>query len=273
MTAKCFRYLLLTVMLISGIRGDAQDIHFSQYAAAPSLINPGATGIFDGKARFTLDYRNQWTMLNSNYQTTAAAFETAILKKKAGGNFLGVGVNVLSDKAGIGALKKLSFNLAGAFHLQINDEQNIGLGIQGGYAQRSIDPTALTWGSQYNGVEYDGDLPGETINENISAIDIAAGFHWMYTISNAADLNLGVGAYHLSQPQNGLVLNTEAVNDVMRFIAHGSGRFTSRGSDLAYYPNFMVAFQGPAKEITAGMSMRYMLKESSKYTGFVKGNA
>jgi len=59
----------------------------------------------------------------------------------------------------------------------------------------------------------------------------------------------------------------------MKIIAHGLGRFTRKGTDLAYYPNFMVAFQGPAKEITAGMSMRYMLKESSKYTGFVKGNA
>jgi len=42
---------------------------------------------------------------------------------------------------------------------------------------------------------------------------------------------------------------------------------------LAYYPNFLVALQGPNREINAGIMLRYMMKESSKYTSFVRGNS
>ena len=272
------QYKLRYTLLLFGIcfigTSSAQDVHFSQFYASPSLMNPGATGIFDGSSRFALNYRNQWTTLNSNYQTTAASFETALMKKKSGGNFLGIGVNVISDKSGIGAMKRLSFGLNVAYHLQVNDENNIGFGIQGGFAQRSIDQGALTWDNQYDGTQYVASMdPKENFQENVSYIDIGAGFHWSYEISNTADVTAGVGVFHLTQPSAELVGITDDKGLPMKIIAHGLGRFTSRGSDLAYYPNFMVGIQGPSKEIVAGLTMRYMLKESSKYTGFVKGNA
>ena len=264
----------LLCLLIGSSNLFAQDVHFSQYYASPSLMNPGATGLFDGSSRFVLNYRNQWTTVNSNYQTTAAAFETGLMKDKSGGNFLGVGANVFSDKAGIGALKRLAFNLQGAYHLQVNDENDIGVGLQVGYAQRSIDQGALTWSNQYNGSSYDATMDSkESFQANVNYIDVSAGFHWSYDISNTAGVNAGVGAFHLNQPAEDILNQASSQKLPMKIVAHGMGRFTSRGSDLAYYPNFMVEFQGPAKEIVAGMTMRYMLKESSKYTGFVKGNA
>lgn len=268
------KYLGVVLLMSIGITGYSQDAHFSQYLESPSLINPGATGIFDGSMRFVLNYRNQWTTLNSNYQTTAAAFETALMKKKAGGNFLGVGLNVLSDKAGIGALKRLAFNLGAAYHLQINEDQNIGVGLQGGFAQRSIDPTVLTWDNQYNGSQYDKTLDsGEKFETSSNHINIGAGLHWSYEISNTADVNLGVGALHINQPAESFQKDVGDTDLAMKIVAHGLGRFTSRGSDLAFYPSFLFEKQGAAKEVVAGITMRYMLKESSKYTGFVKGNA
>jgi len=268
------KYLCIMLLIIGVTKGFSQDVHFSQYTASPALLNPGATGIFDGSSRLVVNYRNQWTTLNSNYQTTAAAFETALMKKKAGGNFLGIGLNMFSDKAGIGALKRLAFNLSAAYHLQVNDENNIGVGIQGGYAQRTIDQGKLTWDNQYDGSVYNSALPSnEVFGDNLSYIDIGAGLHWSYAISNTADMNAGVGVFHISQPDQSLYKNPTDEALAMKIVAHGMGRFTKRNSDLAYYPNFMVAKQGPAKEIIAGITMRYMLKESSKYTGFVKGNA
>jgi len=271
---NCLKYAMMVTLVSVVLTGTAQDVHFSQYYASPSLMNPGATGIFDGTSRFALNYRNQWTTINSNYQTTAAAFETALMKKKSGGNFLGIGANVISDKAGIGAMKRLAFSLNAAYHLQVNDEHNIGLGIQGGYAQRSIDQGALTWDNQYDGSQYVASMdPKESFQDNVSYIDIGAGLHWSYEISRTADVNAGVGAFHLSNPTERILEQGEDEELPMKIVTHGMGRFARKGSDLAYYPNFMVSVQGPAKEITAGMSMRYMLKESSKYTGFVKGNA
>jgi len=274
MRVATVNYLGILLCLSMCFKSYAQDARFSQFLASPSLINPGATGKFDGSSRLVLNYRNQWTTINSNYQTTAAAFETALMKSKGRGNFLGVGLNLISDKAGISALKRLAFNLSTAYHLQINDDHNIGLGLQAGFAQRSIDQSALTWDNQYDGTQYVASLdPKENFESKSNYIDIGAGFHWSYAISNTADVKAGVSAVHLSQPSQALLGAGNDQNLPMKIVAHGLGRFTSRGSDLAYYPNFLVAIQGPAKEIVAGMSMRYMLKESSKYTGFVKGNA
>ena len=251
----------------------AQDIHFSQFYTSPMLLNPGATGTFDGSARAGINYRNQWTTLGSNYQTYTATYEMTLMKKKSGGNFMGVGINMFSDKAGTGALTRTCFNLSGAYHLQVNDENNIALGLQGGYGQRAIDQAQLTWDSQYDGSQYNAALPSnETFSDKVSYIDVSAGFLWSYTISNTADVNAGIGAFHLSQPSQTLIASSDDILP-MKIAAHGQGRFTKRNSDLAYYPNFMISLQGPNKEINGGLLMRYMLKESSKYTGFVKGNA
>jgi len=251
----------------------SQDVHFSQFYSAVNFINPSATGAFDGLARAGINYRNQWTTLGSNYQTYSAFYEMTLMKKKAGGNFMGLGVNILSDKAGIGALTRSLFNLSGAYHLQVNDENNIALGLQGGYGQRAIDQSQLTWNNQYDGSQYNAALPSnETFTDKVNYIDVAAGLLWTYTISNTADINAGIGAFHLSQPSQALISSSEDKLP-MKIIAHGQGRFTKRNSDLAYYPNFMLALQGPNKEINGGLLIRYMLKESSRYTGFIKGNA
>ena len=40
-----FNKLLLVVFLLAGFRSYAQDIHFSQFNAAPLALNPAFTGI------------------------------------------------------------------------------------------------------------------------------------------------------------------------------------------------------------------------------------
>ncbi|HMZ89019.1 MAG TPA: type IX secretion system membrane protein PorP/SprF, partial [Chitinophagales bacterium] len=47
----------------------AQDIHFSQFFAAPILVNPANTGNFIGSARIGLNYRDQWGSVTIPYRT------------------------------------------------------------------------------------------------------------------------------------------------------------------------------------------------------------
>ena len=269
------KYIWIALLLLVNKVSYSQDVHFSQYSSSPSLVNPGAIGVFDGTARLVLNYRNQWTTLNSNYQTTAVAFESVVVKKKTGSNFLGVGANVISDKAGIGALKRLALNLGAAYHVYVNRDHNIGLGLQVGFEQRSLDLSKLTWDSQYNGTLYDETRSsGENFQSNTSYLDFGAGLHWGYSISSTRDINTGVGIFHVNQPTPSFNKKIQESGTLpMKIVAQGLGRFTTVGRDIAYYPNFLVAFQGRAKEITAGMTLRYMVRESSKYTGMIKGNA
>ena len=250
----------------------AQDVHFSQYYASPIFMNPATTGSFDGKMRAAINYRNQWLTVGKPYSTYSASYEISLLKKKQSTNYLGIGLNFLQDKAGLAAFKRTQINLAVAYNAQLNEANNIALGIQGGYDLRSIDQSELTWDSQYNGSVFD---PTASSQENITptygSVDMAAGLLWHYVVGKQGDLNLGFGAAHLTQPKELFTGGAEKLP--MKFTIHGQGRFTKRMSDLAYYPNFLVALQGPSREITAGIMFRYMMKESSKYTSFVRGNS
>lgn len=268
------KHIFIVLFCLIAGSGFAQDVHLTQYYTTPTLINPGATGVFDGIFRFAMNYRNQWTTVNSNYQTTAIDFEHSFFKKRKASNFLGVGLNIVSDKAGIGALKRLAFNLNTAYHLQINDH-TLGAGIHAGFMQRSVDQSALTWDSQYDqGIgEYNPNLSSqEKFVNSVGYLDFGAGLHWKYTMSKSANISAGGGIFHISQPNGNFDLSDSRSTLPMKFTSHGAGQFVSAG-DLAYFPHFMVAFQGPSKEITLGTNVRYMLNESSKYTGIVKGNA
>ena len=61
----------------------AQDIHFSQFYAAPMLTNPANTGNFTGSVRLGLNYRDQWGSVTVPYKTFSAYADAGIQPKKA----------------------------------------------------------------------------------------------------------------------------------------------------------------------------------------------
>ena len=66
------RSLFTLALLISVISNSwGQDIHFSQFYAAPHTLNPALTGSFDGDWRFAGNYRNQWKSVTEPFKTLA----------------------------------------------------------------------------------------------------------------------------------------------------------------------------------------------------------
>jgi len=59
-------YLLIIALILvwsGSINLKAQDIHFSQFYAAPLLTNPASTGMSGEGLRVANVYRNQWAMI------------------------------------------------------------------------------------------------------------------------------------------------------------------------------------------------------------------
>ena len=79
---------------------DAQDVHFSQFGQTPQLINPGATGVFDGNVRGILNYRTQWGAFGNPYTTYAASVDMPIAKGNGQNAYFGLGANFYKDIAG-----------------------------------------------------------------------------------------------------------------------------------------------------------------------------
>ena len=85
------------------------------------------------------------------------------------------------------------------------------------------------------------------------------------------DITLGAALFHVNQPGYSFLGTDEKLYS--RFVLHGTGMIGIKNTSLAISPGFMFEKQGPNSEMLLGTMLRYMLKEDSKYTGYVKGAA
>jgi type IX secretion system PorP/SprF family membrane protein len=278
---KTINYLFQTVLICyMGIsKLEAQDIHFSQFAMAPLLQNPALSGAnYDLQA--IINYKDQWGSVTSPYKTVSASFDMKLNKNKAKKGFLAGGVNIFSDKAGDANMKNTQENLNLAYHLFLNDKSTLGVGLMGGLAQRSINYSDLKWMSQYDGTSYNASLPtGEPVGDTKSTFaDLGAGLVWTYKKGEAylsgndqVNANAGLAVFHPNQPQYSFNNSNEKLNT--KIVAHANVLYGIKNSRLSLVPGFVFYSQGSAKELLIGSLFRYTLKESSRYTGYVKGSA
>ncbi len=267
--------LLFTFLSLVGY---AQDVHFSQFGQTPQLINPGASGVFDGSVRGILNYKSQWSAFGDPYNTYAASFDVAIAKGNGRNAYFGLGANFYKDVAGESNFGNFQAGLSISGILPISDNHTISLGIQPAFGQYSASLAKLTWGSQFNGEEFDTDLnSNETFGLNASKyFDLGAGIYYEFKNSTTeflgsdiSSFNIGVAGYHLNKPKQDFLKDTED-NIPMKIVAQFAGTFDIRGTKVALVPSMFYATQGPYSETTPGMLIKIKIGNSTKYTGIFK---
>lgn len=268
---------LLLVLITVSVFG--QDIHFSQYNEAPLLMNPALTGFFDGSHRIGLNYKNQWRSIGNGYNTYALSYDASINKDQHSTGFLALGLAIFNDVAGDLKFGTLTGQLNIAYHLKLNDEQMLAAGIYGGFGQKSIDQTNMQWDNQYDGVSgFDATIPSiESIDfENYGYVDFGFGMNWSMnhnstnmSSNDGFKTNVGFSVNHVNKPNYKFLTGSEEQMN-MRIQAHAKAIIGLSQTNVALVPIVMTQFQGKQKEILPGMMVRYMLREQSKYTGFMK---
>ena len=269
---KCVAGSLLLVSFSS----IGQDVHFSQYDRVPLMVNPALTGVFPGNHRAMLNYRDQWAGV-APFKTYGLAYDAAILRGKLSSKFLGVGLMAFKDEAGDTHLSTTQVNISVSSIITINDRQNISAGIQGGFAQRSINAGAIQWGAEYEeNIGYQA-IPGVSIDhENFSYGDFSAGLAWYYssgetnmTSNDQLNVTAGVALYHLNQPAQ--LFDEEVLHQ--QIVAHAGASIGIKNTNLAFAPSVLFLRQGPLGEINVGGLIRYTLREESRHTGLLKEKA
>ncbi len=269
----------LIVMALAGINfmiiqnSNAQDVHFSQYRETPLLVNPGQTAL-NNDIRIILNYKDQWRSFVSPYKTLAFSFEIKASKKKNKENYIGLGVNVFSDKAGdskmgttLGAL-----NVSGV--LKVSEDSKLGVGIMVGAGQKTVDYSNLQWESQYVSSAYVASAPnGETQgSSSFSYLDAGAGIAWSYgkeqqyiSANNGVRANIGIAAFHFGLPAYSFYgQSSEKLNT--KFVAHGNFEFGKKNTNVLIDPQFLYTKQGALQELVVGTKIKYIMQEASKYT-------
>ena len=265
----------------------AQDIHFSQFYQTPLLLNPALTGNFNGDQRVIVNHKDQWKTMSSSsssaYRTSFLSFDMGVMKKKWKSAYIGTGLTVYSDKAGDTQLGTTQANLSASAIVYVASNHILSLGLQGGFAQRSINNSKMQWGNQFNSNTggFDPSLPGEANKiEPFTFGDFSTGLSWSYGseasslfANNEFKANAGVALFHVNKPAQ--KFNTYEQVDKMysKLVAHAGMHIGIGKTNFAVQPSMFYMQQGPQKEINFGAFVRYQLRAESKYTGAFKETA
>lgn len=200
------RTTVLLLLFISGLTASAQDPNFSQFFASPLTLNPALTGKFSGVIRAAGNYRNQWPTFNNAYITYTASVDGRILKNSIPEfDQFGVGVLGFSDKSGNGVLQNNAIALSTAYHksLDENGYSQLGLGFQGAFVNKRLDPTKLEFLDQLRADGFTG-TTGEVLpvsQLNISYFDLNVGVLYNSSTDGANNYYLGASMYHITRPK------------------------------------------------------------------------
>ncbi len=247
MMPKRIIILLLGLLPVSWAQAQI-DPQFSQFYAAPLMVNPGYTGSVEAH-RVIFNGRIQWPNLPQAYQTMAFSYDFWRPELRSG-----FGIQVLTDKAGSAGLRYTTARFNYSYKVIVNGWV-LSPGIYFGYSLQSFDANKLLFGDQLDFGQ--GNLPpSQDPNvgklNNIQFFDTGAGL----LVYNAKTW-FGASVFQLNEPNVSLI-DAEA-KWPMRIVVHGGTRLPIYGdkyrskmvSSLA--PSFIYRYQGGVHQLDVGM--------------------
>ncbi len=263
------RYLTTIVMIISCcFVAQAQDPHYSQYYNTAQHLSPAMTGVFNGKYRLGIAYRDQWSsLLNAvSFKTMLASFDIKYRMGKS--DFFALGMNMLRDEVGEGRLNQTLGHLNASYMKQIagskysKAKQYIVLGLQAGAGQNSLDYGKFWFGRQFNVAAQtieDISSSGEpnaldpSLQSNIY-MDLGLGLMWYALFDENNSVSFGFAMNHLNNPDISLTDSGDLLH--RKLTVHGSAQLTLN-SKWSLMPSTALFFQGPSFQANFGSYIRY----------------
>ncbi len=187
------KYILtITLLAISSLAMSQQELMFTHYMHNKSLVNAGATGS-DNAISFMAFHRSQWATFQGAPTTQNLSFQMPLKTQN-----LGLGLDIFNDQ--LGPVKNLGINTNYAYHLKINDEAKLGLGLRLGINHYSNNLSRLKI-VESNDVAFNEDIEGK-ISPNIGFGAFYYDKHYFLGISvpkfirNGYDIKDSLGTRH-----------------------------------------------------------------------------
>lgn len=257
-------HLILACLFSGQLIG--QDIHFSQFYNTPTLLNPALAGLFRYDYRATIVYRNQWRQANSTFSTVAVGADMNFPINPITGDKLGVGVFFLNDQMGDAVIVNNSVIGSLAYH-KILDKQKrnrISFGLQGGFIQKGMDYSKLTFGNQIANYQIDQSLSsGEEGKTSISYFNLHAGLGWLYKLNAKTDIHTGVSFFNVISPRETFASKAMTFGDPndlkLRPLWYGGLEYLW-SDKISLHPEIMYVYQSKAQEFNIGSAAGYAIK-------------
>ncbi len=283
--------LIVSMLLVFHVRG--QDLHWAQFAHSPLNLSPALTGVMKGDMRFIGNYRSQWTSVPVSYQTFSVSFDKRFDLNKStwessgssnkGNMWAGVGAIVNYDRAGDSKLSWLNLGLNGSFTIQVSKKNFLTAGFQAGFIQRSFQADALVFDDQYDEGQVNTNMTSADLsvfnNRNMLRFDMGAGFNWHFQETNTQEeqskylpetpeklnrtkFDLGVGFFHLNQPQmNFLTNDPNEISLPIRYAIYGIG-VLKVDDNLDLLGDMSYQFIGRSDQLLLGTGVRVHIDQT-----------
>lgn len=181
-------------LCLSNMLSVAQDPQFSQFYATPTYLNPAFAGSTE-QGRVILNYRNQWPSIPGSFVTYNFSYDQYVPEIKSG-----VGLTVMHDRAGRGALNATNVALQYSYEFSVNKKISISPGVQYMSGRTSIDLNELTFYDQLYRGGNDRATVEQQRGEGIKYTDFAAGL-LVYT----EKFWFSGAVHHLNRPNKSLL--------------------------------------------------------------------
>lgn len=248
--------LLLGLLCAFCLHG--QDIHYSQFNWIPVLANPAMSGhLPDADMQYGAIYRDQgFTVTPNAYNSFSVFADTKVSKGFRSRDYLGLGLMLLHDNAGTGALTTngISFNLA--YHFPLSEKNTLSWGGQGSVFQRSYgDFAAFSFEEELSGSTFSEALQ----NDNRQYFDGHTGLLFTSRSPEEYVLQIGGSVYHFN--------NRSAITDLSSI-----DKFTLRYSTFATFdyqlndrldiePRLQFQYTERARELMGQVVLAYLISE------------
>lgn len=270
----------LLVFTLSGVVMQAQDIHFSQIYETPLMISPANTGFYNGYFRAIANYRNQWASMNNAYQTMGLSLDGGLFKSKKRPAFMGLGLTIYSDQAGVAKIRKTSalLNISGL--IKIGRYSAFSVGLAGGTAATNGNYNKLTYASQFNGNSIDPGIDSrEPIYRQFTTVDVAAGAAYEFAKykkdqdhDDVMSFRIALGAFHLNRPAQEFGPGSKSKTPV-RWTAALTSVLDIEDTKFTVTPTLMYQVQDTYEELYVGSYLKFRTSTGTKVTGQKTQNA
>jgi len=247
---------LTTLMLAAGlmINVSAQDMHLSQFDAAPLFFNPALSGNYDGLHRFIGNWKSQW----STYGTGLLSYDKMLPEEfsLASGKF-GVGAMVLYDRAGETKYGYTSIKLMPSYHVPIipNNILFLSAGLDVTMTNISIDETKVITGEDIDPNTGESKSGYEGMQTSVWNTDVGAGINAYTLIDEVYPVNLGITLHHLFRSGKSSISEAK-LEDGRRFSVNANS-ILKLSDRFAFLPSLIWIKQAKYNQINVGTFAKY----------------
>ncbi|MBI3500472.1 MAG: PorP/SprF family type IX secretion system membrane protein [Bacteroidetes bacterium] len=185
-------FCFFAVLLSGKEKSFSQLMHFTQFYAAPTFLNPAFAGL-GTCSRVNTNYRVQWPEIPGAFVTTLVSFDHQLFKNRTGLGFL-----FTNDKAGSGNLHSSSFAGQYSHQFLLGHGWSANAGAEAGYVIRDYNFSKFVFGDM---IAYGTSVSVEQPNAlRVHYLDLSSGVLF-YNRRNW----IGLSAHHMNMPNQAVI--------------------------------------------------------------------